>query len=434
MRHVYWTLIVLAQLGCDDPRLVAVGAGQDAAVNVPDGSLATDAELVTKQRPRSAVMAVGVAAVCGPSEMKGRSLHYMIDRRLALVSASHAPANDPRLIATGLGPDATLAGDDGEGSDADAGVPITGATTICSSGNWCWSHPFPQGNWLYATWGTSDTNLWAVGAGGVILHWDGAAWSQFASNTTADLSAVWGSSGSDIWAAGVQGAIVHWNGSTWSPSSSVATDNITAVWGASSNDVWVAGWNGLMMHWNGATWSAVSIGSPVALQGLWGSSSTDVWAGSSGGVWHWNGASWTSWPGTSAEGAGSIRSQAPPPTTCWAVGQSLLHWNGSVWQTTPVGGACSCSSFLSVWATASSTDAWGVDDGGSAHHWNGTAWSAPIHDRREHAAARCVGDEGATSMWLVGQGGVVARWDGTACGPTRATTASRSRACCGARA
>ena len=46
---------------------------------------------------------------------------------------------------------------------------------------------------------------------------DGSAWSEMDSGTTDTLWGVWGSSGSDVFAVGDNGTILHYNGSTWSP-------------------------------------------------------------------------------------------------------------------------------------------------------------------------------------------------------------------------
>jgi hypothetical protein len=57
-------------------------------------------------------------------------------------------------------------------------------------------------------WGSSGSDVWAVGDGGFILHYDGSAWSMERSNTMSDLRAVWGS-GSEVFAVGTGGLILH---------------------------------------------------------------------------------------------------------------------------------------------------------------------------------------------------------------------------------
>ncbi|MCZ7584066.1 MAG: hypothetical protein M5R36_12420 [Deltaproteobacteria bacterium] len=57
--------------------------------------------------------------------------------------------------------------------------------------------------------GTSSSDVYAVGAGGTIHHFDGAAWSRMNSGSAADLWDVWGSGPDDIFAVGTGGTILH---------------------------------------------------------------------------------------------------------------------------------------------------------------------------------------------------------------------------------
>src|SRR5207249_6269191 len=68
---------------------------------------------------------------------------------------------------------------------------------------------------LYAIWGTSGTNVFAVGYSGTILHYDGTGWTPQISETTSWLRGVWGAGGSDVFAVGFGGTILHYNGETW---------------------------------------------------------------------------------------------------------------------------------------------------------------------------------------------------------------------------
>jgi uncharacterized protein YjdB len=51
---------------------------------------------------------------------------------------------------------------------------------------------------LNGIWGTSATNVFAVGDVGTILHYDGSSWAPMASGTTSSLSAVGGTSATDL--------------------------------------------------------------------------------------------------------------------------------------------------------------------------------------------------------------------------------------------
>jgi hypothetical protein len=107
---------------------------------------------------------------------------------------------------------------------------------------------------LRGIWGSSASNLWAVGHDGLILHGSGSpvTWTQVASGTSTHLTSIWGASSEDVWAVGLGGAIVHGTGSpiTWTTSPSGTTADLRSVWGSSSSDVWAVGANGTILHYS----------------------------------------------------------------------------------------------------------------------------------------------------------------------------------------
>jgi hypothetical protein len=70
---------------------------------------------------------------------------------------------------------------------------------------------------LIDIWGTSSSNVYAVGEDGVLLHYNGSAWSEIASGTTADLYGIWGSSASNVYAVGAFGTLLRYDGNSWVP-------------------------------------------------------------------------------------------------------------------------------------------------------------------------------------------------------------------------
>ncbi|HEY5955503.1 MAG TPA: hypothetical protein VIV60_03070, partial [Polyangiaceae bacterium] len=155
-------------------------------------------------------------------------------------------------------------------------------------------HSTPQSQWtttpntaaaLYGVWGSSDSDIWAVGYNNNIVHWNGIAWSTSLSGTTGELHAVWGSGPNDVWAVGE--AMLHWDGRTWKSVSAPGTygysSYIAGIWGSNANDVWaVGGGDGnaaFVLHWDGSVWTRTNIATSYAgLNAVWGSGPNDVWA------------------------------------------------------------------------------------------------------------------------------------------------------------
>jgi hypothetical protein len=107
---------------------------------------------------------------------------------------------------------------------------------------------------LNAVWGSSSSDVFVVGYGGTILHYDGETWSPMSSGTTTGLNDLWGSSGSEVFAAGgdwwdAGGTILHYDGETWSPMNSGAGHPLGGVWGSSDNDVFAVGAGGTILHY-----------------------------------------------------------------------------------------------------------------------------------------------------------------------------------------
>ena len=80
---------------------------------------------------------------------------------------------------------------------------------------------------LWGVWGSAPNDVWAVGgsarlASGVptLLHYDGAAWTSvevppLTPTGVRALFKVWGSSATDVYAVGQIGVAIHWDGATW---------------------------------------------------------------------------------------------------------------------------------------------------------------------------------------------------------------------------
>ena len=99
---------------------------------------------------------------------------------------------------------------------------------------------------LMSVWGTSATNVYAVGGdpdatGPAVLHWDGATWTQLETGDTGDLWWVFGFEGGPVYMGGQNGRIQRYADGTFTPMTTPSTGTVFGIWGASPTDVWAVG-------------------------------------------------------------------------------------------------------------------------------------------------------------------------------------------------
>jgi hypothetical protein len=344
-------------------------------------------------------------------------VHHASDAAIADAHhASDAAIADAPHVVDGAVADHPQGGtDSGSVRSPDAGFNATDGGIVlargCGSGGFCWQNPLPEGNVLRGSFMLSPTNAWAVGGAGTLLHYDGTAWTEVPSGTTADLYGVWASSATDVYAVG-NGVIVHDNGSGFAAVTPAPTTNILyGVWGSGPNDIFAVGAAGTILHYKGTTWDpndGKSCVFPYDLYGVSGANASDVWTvGAYQYAYHYNGSAW----GSSYTGSGSNYLygvyEDPASGTVWAVGDSGLivkYTSASAsWQS--VGSAF--DNLRAVWAS-SATDVWTVGLQGTVEHDKGTGfmpWTAQTSSDfyamsgSDTSHALAVGNAGAAMAW-----------------------------------
>jgi hypothetical protein len=319
-------------------------------------------------------------------------------------------------------------------------------------------------------WGVavlSPCNAWAVGdydpGQTLVVHWDGASWTQVPSPDPATPSRLFGVhalSASNVWAVGeyfdgsiYKTLIVHWNGSAWtqvpSPDVSGATQNVLkAVRGSSATNVWAVGYfvnsnnvdQTLILHWNGSAWKLVPSPDPSGpaldqeLTSVASDSAQDAWAVGfyytgldKSMILHWNGSSWkqVTSPNPGSQGTFLYGVRSTSASSAWAVGSDfngtadktlIVRWDGSAWKqmTSPNPGGATQNNDLSSVAVTSATDAWAVGDYDSgtgtrtlALHWDGSAWTQvttpDLGGSSIDDSFTAVGATSASDVWAVGR-------------------------------
>jgi hypothetical protein len=134
---------------------------------------------------------------------------------------------------------------------------------------------------LLDVWGTSPTNVYAVGdvsgpppeLGKYIAHYDGVAWTAMHDDSlswwiaSGLLAAIHGISDTAIFVAGsrdngygVTGFVGHWNGRKWSNISPDSCSSLITVWAKSATDLYAAGDTGTVLHYDGNHWQRLQCG------------------------------------------------------------------------------------------------------------------------------------------------------------------------------
>lgn len=143
---------------------------------------------------------------------------------------------------------------------------------------------------LYGVWGSSATDVYAVGDNGAAFHFDGTSWTSLNIGAgTQTLYSVWGSAADDVYALGINfgagtSTIYRFDGTGWSPLGSYST--LFDLHGVSRGDVYAVGPAGVIRHSiDGGAFDEVDSGTNISLLKTWGRSANEVYAiGGQGGV------------------------------------------------------------------------------------------------------------------------------------------------------
>lgn len=419
----------------------ALGTGASISVSLSEGThvvtaSATDGEGLTGDDQVT-------LEVLGPSTSQGASLAW--ERVLGPVTDPQISLNDVWVSPEG---------------DAFAVGGATSRSAVLRYDGTAWMSESTGSSVVFiGVGGTSNDDVYVVGAGGTIRHWDGTAWSSHTSNTTATLNDVvalatddvwvvgegvilhydgnadglwtveltaddvdgglrlfsaWGSSASDLWAAGPSG-IWHWDGAGWSQA---RTEQILDVWGLAADDVFAVGTSARILHFDGDGWTAQSPPSALtneALSGVWGTATDDVYAvGSFGTIIHDDGTGWR----RVMVGGATLQDVWGGSTGLFAVGAdaTILRFDGVEWAVQSTG-----LQLEGVWG-ASGSEVYAVGEDGFLAHYDGVRWKVEdtglpfLTLASAGFTLRGVWGTGGVAeggvVWVVGHGGVILENDG----------------------
>ena len=363
----------------------------------------------------------------------------------AQTEGAEADGGDGRVVVPG---DAGVEGGDldasSDGGDCETSADDCVSQSItCDQAPWC---PVPTGvstrYALTAVWGSSKNDIWAVGSGGTIIHFDGAAWTTTPTDLRHTFNAVWGSGPNDVWAVAMTDTILHTTGftggtATWTrvpaPGDPRNALPVHAVWGTGPEAVrlgvraysfydpntgefpFIDQYTLKVEDDGGIGWDPVE-GEGTVL-GFWGSS-TDLWVVADnsaknswqkgmtkhgtprkGGVFEWkvvDSQSTVVLEGIWGSSADDI----------WAVGQKgtirRMRNSAARWEVIE---SPTQESLHGIWGSGPN-DVWAVGDSGTILHWDGTTWTPSLAAFALGKKPNLYGIWGSApnDVWIVGDG------------------------------
>lgn len=292
---------------------------------------------------------------------------------------------------------------------------------------------------VYGVYASSLTDAWAIGDLGLLLRYDGQAWTApaiSAPNTNYTLFNVWGNAPDDVWAVGSSGNIRHFDGQTWSASPSGTTNALYNVWGANPSSVYAVGSLGTFLRYNGNVWSAVTGSGTVTnsdLRSVWGSSDTSVWAVGAfpTAIVSYNGTSLTlngqsnvvttgahyGIHGVNASNIMAVGNVGQCPSGGMTNCNTVRYFSFPLqWYSQTVGGASATASLRAIWGIGTpAVRFWGVGTGGALTYFDGATWTTPTQSATlTTSSLNDIWGTAANNVMAVGNSpNTVLRYDGT---------------------
>jgi len=140
----------------------------------------------------------------------------------------------------------------------------------------------PTNQALAAIWAVADSDVYAAGAGPVVLHYDGTAWTTMMSPpTTLPINAIWASAAGDVVAIASDGDVFRLTGGTWQSITPAPKVALFGIWGTKLDELFVSGTAGAILSFDGTAWTPMTSNTARNLRSIWGTGATSLVAGAS---------------------------------------------------------------------------------------------------------------------------------------------------------
>jgi photosystem II stability/assembly factor-like uncharacterized protein len=263
---------------------------------------------------------------------------------------------------------------------------------------------------LYDIWGSSETNIYAVGYDGTVVHYDGSTWNVELTGGTSPtfLTSVWGADSTNVYACGSGGALLHFD-TTWQALRTHSYHALWDVWGLSDTSVYMVGTNGTVIKYSSddSIMTKMETGITNSLYSIWGTKDDDLYAvGWGGKILRYNGTSWVAEDDMTDFGFLSVWGTSA--TDIYAAGQTVLHYDGFTWSPVRVRNE---PDFNDIWAGTDGTYKQVVTVGSGGHIMQSAGtdafYSMTVNDGSVTTDFNGVGGFSDTAWFVVGDNGTI---------------------------
>jgi photosystem II stability/assembly factor-like uncharacterized protein len=248
---------------------------------------------------------------------------------------------------------------------------------------------------------------WAVGAGGLIMHYTNGTWQQVNSPTINTLNSLAMVSANKGWAVGNNGTILHYQDGSWHSNNIIASwCHFTSVSMTSADEGWAAcnfdgsGIYHLFFHYMDGVWQQFGASSYGGISSIWMFSSNDGWAVGTnsfpeGFILHYQDGVWK----VSSEGYGPLHSITMVSSNeGWVVGDQgeIVHYLNGEWR----GFDSPARDVLTSITMVSPKEGWAVGIYGAILPYTDGAWQ--LADSPAKVLFNSVVMVSASEGWIVG--------------------------------
>jgi len=257
------------------------------------------------------------------------------------------------------------------------------ARHLCTVEGWCVADGQLPYSELRGVFASSERDLWAVGSGGTVLHFNGRDWGGWLGlGDSARLDDVIAFGPRDVWAVGSGPRVLHWDGHDWQEEKVPEIPSTDNSWwgrwrlvGSSPDDLWIHGESRQLLRRTGGHWVAVPTVSESVEPKLVQFSSGELWLFHDG-VLRWDGLRFERLDQDPQRGLKDLRypravARLGDGSVAACSSEVYIVRDGKMVTTLPRPPVASCNAV----AGSSAQDVWVLGTlPGELKHWDGAAW------------------------------------------------------------